>query len=734
VVAVPDLPAVCAEARPGERPPLLTESLPDAARAWLRQLVPPAANAAAARARAEAAVASWRALRAPESAGSADFMALVAAYLQLLEAAYLAESLWPAGDVQPPPELAVLLEPTYDGLRLPAVFSAGFVQQLGGVVVQMLSAADAPTDVVVALLQLARALPDRARRLHRLVAIPIACGETPADEAAALDALRHLADAARDAEDCGEALAFRREVVRRAADDVGLRYALALAAYRAGRFAEGDRAATEADALCGAECRERPRDLAEFAAASRVVAGWTAAEDAEAQIGIAGALETLGRRAEARTLYESAAEALPDDARPRTGLARMAMTESLDVETALPLLEAAGLDHRDRDYWELLVACRAMSAAYGTLPRIVRDPDRAPALFAPAVASLREAVASYLEFEPARASALLLLLDVAQREIARGISDAQDAAARALREISVGAARLAGRYPDSPEVVQLLVAAALFAPGGEEAFAALAGPVPEDLAGDAAFLVRRATLFLNAVVRWGAAERLAEVETLVAAVPATGGLALLPALLRADATAAAWRLAAEGADAAAVRERYAALVEDPSFGAEHRPRALNNLAVALAAAGEVGAAAERLRRAEELAGEDADIPAFNRLALGAMAEDLAPETIGPVVDGLRAIAGDGRAPEGLRRQAWRWVAAVAERQGRAEDAAAARAAADAVEGSPIFGDVRAADRGLMARGKFNFGLGYSSLQGLVVNLDTSAWIWLLVPAPADQNQ
>ena len=307
---------VCSAGRAGERPLLLTEAVSDELHAWLDGFIAPAATPGEARARAESALASFRALEDPDTVSSLGMSGIVVLYLQVLEAVWLLEPLWPADAVDPPLELAVLLEPVYEGLRLPAVFSGGFVQQLGGVVMQILAETDASNDLITAALQLLRILPERARILQRHVALPLVCGDgTPPD--AALDALRHLVDAAVAAGDWEEGLVLQREVVRRAPEDVEEAFALALTAYRAGRVGN----ATGRRPLPTPLQRgvfEPSGDLERYAAA-RVIA-----RSAELVIEVSPAGRRPGHggaQRRAKDLWSVAAE-LPDDARPLTGLAR----------------------------------------------------------------------------------------------------------------------------------------------------------------------------------------------------------------------------------------------------------------------------------------------------------------------------------------------------------------------------------------------------------------------------
>jgi hypothetical protein len=719
---------ICAEPRTAERPPLLTEAVPESVRTWLQPYLTPAATPAEARARAESALASFRTLEDSSATASLDLGSMAVLYLQLLEAAYLLEALWPAEQAAVPTDLAPLLEPIYDGLRLPAILSGGFIQQLGGLAAQLLASAEAPDEVLLSVMQLLRILPERARVLQRHVALPLACDES-APPGAAVEALRHLAEAARDDGDWVDGLALRRELARRAPEDVENLYSLAQAAYRAGQAEEGDRATAAADERCAAPCEQRPSDIDRFAAAARTIAADEATADAETRLTLARAFETVGRNDEAKNLYADVAEELPDDARPRTGLARLAMVEAMDVATALPLLDGAGPDNRDGEYYELLVACRALAAVYIILPQLAQNPDRAADLLGPTVLSLHEATVAYMEFQPARASAILLLLEAVEQGMAGGGTNTEDAAGLALQTVAARALPLAERYPDSPEVAALVVSAALFGTAPDEVFPALERPLPGELGTELGSAVRRVGLYVHALLRWNDVDRLPRAAELIDQIPAAGAGASWQRLFRADRDAAGWRMGA-GNSPETVRDGYLAAVDDPLLPVEQRPRALNNLAVALAALGDSGAAAERLRRAEESTDTDFDVPKFNRLALAV----LAPTPAADALEGLRTymtgIADDEGQPATMRRQSLRWLAWLADREGRADDARGFRERADAVPTSPFFPDPQRSDLGFLSRGTFQFGLGYSSLKGLVINLDTGSWVWLLLTPPA----
>ncbi|MBN1770697.1 MAG: hypothetical protein JXB32_05510 [Deltaproteobacteria bacterium] len=734
--AEPTLGELCGEAEPAERPTRLIEAVPGEVRVWLEGLIRPAAGPEEARARAESALASFRALEDPAVAGSLDFNGIALQYAQVLEAVYLLERLWPEDSVGAPPELAPLLEPLYDALRLPAFFSSGFLQQLGGLAAALLAQEGAPGEVLAALMQLLRILPERARVLHRHVALPLVCGGTDDPEVVAR-ALGNLADAARDAGEYEECLALRRELVRRSPDDVKAGYALAHAAWRAGRTEDGRRAAEEADARCGPDCPDRPSDLDRFAEASARIAAANEADEPEERLALADALDLVGRTDEARTLFEELLSELPEDARPATGLARLALEQSLDITSALPLLEAAGPEHRTETFWELLVTCRAMALFYVVLPQALEDPTRILDMLLEPLRSLREATVAYRDFNEPRALAVLLVIDAAL-----GVAEAPPdptadagfspaALQTALAVVAGGSQDLLERFPDAPELVSMAISSALFAATPDGTFGALERPVGEATAANVKTMLRRANLHLYGALRWNERAHLERTGALLDEVPAEGAGALGATLLRADLLAVRWRSGT--GDAGAVRDAYLALAADESLDAVRRARVLNNLGVALAALGETGEAAQRFFRSEDLDPENASFGRFNRLALAG----LAPEPEPAALDALRTEMQSHESEETLSatgRQALRWLAWLADRESNAARARELRARADEATPNDVLSGAVRGDDGCTFRGKFQFGLGYSSLQGLVIELDTGADLWLVLTAPAPAQE
>ena len=298
----------------------------------------------------------------------------------------------------------------------------------------------------------------------------------------------------------------------------------------------------------------------------------------------------------------------------------------------------------------------------------------------------------------------------------------------ALRQVAGRSLDLAERYPESREVARVVVAAALFAEDAEKSFAALERSLSPDLAGETDTAVRRVALFVYAVLRWNEPARLVTAVRLVDEIPSEGLGASFAGLLRAEPAAASWRLGA-GATAEEVRDAYLAAVADARLPVEQRPRAMNNLGVVLAALGDPSAG-ERLRRSEESSEEDYDVPRFNRLALAASSPSPAADALENLRATMALIADDDEGqPATMRRQALRRLAWLADREDDAEAAQAFRERTAAIPSSPFFLDPARSDLGVLTRGEFQFGLGYSSLEGLVVNLDVWSWLWLLVPVP-----
>lgn len=556
----------------------------------------------------------------------------------------------------------------------------------------------------------ARPPEDAARRLLLRTAATLL--RRHADHPDTPEVLTAVADAAARAQDFTRAAAVRRLLGERQVGRVGpeLQLALADACYRALEPGCGDAALARARGAAGPELQDglaATAWLGEQAHAARTRGG----DGLEDRLERAPLLRALGRTRDAAATYRAAAAAAPDDARPRVGLAGLALLRG-DPDAALAELTAArGLRNQDRIYHELTIALLwpRLAATGATRARARQD--------------LQAAAAGYRRFEAARAGALALLLAATEDDHDGDAGDADGTAAlRGLARVQPQVAALVREFPDSPDVRRLAYLAAQVAPTADAALAAVRPALPPALARDAGLQALRLETWFHLAARWDRRAELAGLSDAIAARPGRHDD------LRATALAAQATLAGEPAPAVA-RQIFTRMTED---GAPHdRARALSNLAVLQTASGDPEGAIDQWTAA--LAFDHA--VHFIRLNIaGALVRHESPPRaeLGPL---LATLAADAETVElELLALAWRCVlashTASDDRSERAALALALRAWRTADPGAAVPG------RWGVLSGPPRVQLGYSDERlrgrdtgGLTLTAEVDRDYWLIVPPP-----
>ena len=332
----------------------------------------------------------------------------------------------------------------------------------------------------------------------------------------------------------------------------------------------------------------------------------------EAQLDRGDALRGLGRPGDAAQMYRAAAELLPHDARPRLGLAQVALRRGDRDEARAQLVKASKLDHRGRDYHELAIALAWRS--------LTTQADAKAAT----LAELKVLAAGYRRYEPGRARVLEILLR------------AQDDGGEALAgDEQPAIAGLVAEFPNSRDARRLAYLAAQLAPTAEAALAAVRTPLPASLRELEGLRVRT---WFDVAARW---DRTADLTEIVAT------LETWPADARGElwATAMVAQAALSGAPVPESVTDYYMRVAEGSSQAD-RARAHNNLAV-LQLQGDLEGAVKRGSDAAAV-GSDPDIARLNMVATLVRHEparaDL-PDLLQSFVDESHEV--------GLLAQAWR---------------------------------------------------------------------------------
>ena len=483
--------------------------------------------------------------------------------------------------------------------------------------------------------------------------------------------------------------------------------ALADACYRALELTCGDAALARARDGAGPELQaavEELQWLREQAEGVRTNSG----DDLEARLERTQRLRALGRTREAAASYAALVLAAPDDARPRVGLAGLALLRG-ELEVARSELGAAsGLRHRDRNYHELAIALPWSRLAATGEPR------------ARALAELRVLATGYGRFEPARAGVLAALLAASAADAADG-----PAALRGLVGVQPQVTALVRDFPESSDVRRLAYMAAQVAPTADAALAAVHLPLSPGLARDAALHELRLGTWFDVAARWDRRDELPKIADAIATLPAD-------ALARGDllATILAVRAALAGELApAATRQIFARMAEDGAPA--DRARALSNLAVLQAVAGEPAAAIDRWTTALAL-GHAVQFIRLNIAAARVRHESPPRAELGPL---LTALATEAETDE-LRLLALAWRCILATKSGN-EDRQ------EQVAVGAAWTAVGAASRGSAKPGAWSMiatpprvRLEYSDERlrghdtgGLILTAEVDRTYWLIVPVP-----
>lgn len=438
------------------------------------------------------------------------------------------------------------------------------------------------------------------------------------------------------------------------------------------------------------------------------------------------ALAELERHEEARAVFEALMRRHPEDARPVAGLARVVLSQSVDFVGAAQVLERAQpREHLDREWYELSIGVRATSLIYHVLPRIAdRDPDEIFAMLRPMLLQMQQDIDALEALGVDDGRVLRFVHDLGMEAWPK--ARAEDG--EALRELARGALSrtrtLQAEVPNNIHAYTLMLAAAEFSSDREQALAVLDIPPPAEHA--EALAMRRGLGALDLVASWDADER---VGTMLALVEAAGGASQPLAARRqaVDGQLLARRLGKGDLGLPELERRYRGLLDEA--GGPSDAVLLNNLAVVVAEQGRTDDALALWARAIEQAQEDArDLPRLNAVvarlaASGGRAEPTALER-----EELERLAQSGGAVE-VRLQALAWLAATA---GAAERRKADKRLHEVAvkEASTNYRSNNLPGRGgVILRGTVQVGLGYSTVEGLQIQLDTSGVPWFVLPCP-----
>ncbi|WAS91793.1 tetratricopeptide repeat protein [Nannocystis punicea] len=431
-------------------------------------------------------------------------------------------------------------------------------------------------------------------------------------------------------------------------------------------------------------------------------------------------LIALGRLDEAERLFKRLIEADPQDARPRTGLAVLALRRGYDVEEAVAQIRAGReLLHRDRSYYEVALGLIPTIEAGALMAEIART-GAAPKDLDRRFDEVMALATEFRAFDPARAAVLELIFAATREGLAKFMTGDFAAGLAVTRKLPAQALALTRKFPEVKDVWRLLFALVPVVPDGDKARALALTPVPEALRTDPDIRLRQVQTLLDIAVRWEDGVALAAAVQAAASLPAELDAdttptirATLDAVLGLRGDTAARQRALAGFTALAERQRGKA-----------RALALNNAAVLRAAAGDAGAAIKDIERALEAApGALAARVNLAAFMFAANDRERLPEVLAEVASATRIA--------GLRLHALAWRAALGDTghgDPKATRADFKKALAEET-GREFFGRLLLGRWGAIDDGNLQVALSHAPDTGLLIRFDvTPAW-WLVVPAP-----
>lgn len=447
----------------------------------------------------------------------------------------------------------------------------------------------------------------------------------------------------------------------------------------------------------------------------------------EAQLERGAALTELERHADARATFDRLVRRHPDDARPVVGLARVELLDGFDFVAAAQILERAQpREHLDRQWYELSIGVRATALIYHVLPQLMgQEPDQILEALRPTFVQMKQDIDAFEALGAEEGRVLRFIYEVAMEALPKLRSEDTSELRAMMRGMLPRAQALRAEVPGNLYAYTLVLAAAELSPDRTAALAVLDLPPPPEHA--QALAVRRAQAALDLVTTWDADER---VDTMLALVDAVADAPhpLAARRLAVDGHVLARRLGKGRDELLALEQRYVALLAEPGGGSDAVLH--NNLAVIMAEQGRTAEAQALWIKADELAEEEArPMPRLNVLASKAAAA-IATRTeldLGDRAE-LQALAEGGATAE-VRLQAQAWLVAIASKAERRKAERALQKAA-AKEAATGYRPRNLPGRGgVILRASAQMGLGYSTVQGLQIQLDLTGTPWLMLPCP-----
>ncbi|HWB73550.1 MAG TPA: hypothetical protein VG755_01320 [Nannocystaceae bacterium] len=351
----------------------------------------------------------------------------------------------------------------------------------------------------------------------------------------------------------------------------------------------GDDALAQGKAKAGgdAELAKRITAAESMRAYAKTAVANEKATTLEPKLARAEALLELGRAADADQAHAQLLAEYPDDARVIAAAAREIMSLRFDLEGAYQVIARAPaqLNNRDKVYYEIAIALRAVHLAYEVVPRIQGNAADIFTAIAPEYAILRADVLALERSDAARGKVLKLLLEIGEGAVP--LASDEERLLGYARSLAPRGLALLDAAKNDADAWQVAVALAMLSHDEATVLKIADRPVPKDDTGTLALM--HARFQMSIAVAWGERQRLAIAQRELDALPASVSSDQHQRVF-ADFDAIRWRIEHDKV----ARDRGIALYEG-LVAAEPDARMLDNLAALKADIGDLKEA-ERLWR------------------------------------------------------------------------------------------------------------------------------------------
>jgi len=555
-----------------------------------------------------------------------------------------------------------------------------------------------------------------APRRHRWVAVRIL--RRAPDSEAATAALRSLATRAERDRDYRLAVRLHQTVVQRGATGFQDQAALGRACVLAERM-ECAAAALERAGRAGDAIPDGVASLERNLAAARRIRALAGDRRIEQRVERAHLLVDVGRGRDAIDELDALAAEHPRDARPLSALARAWFGEGRIGKSGELVVKARPLEGKELRFYELAVGL-TFERIMGLVAGGPVDDDKLQRAIIQYLPELRSDVEALSRFSPGLGGVLRVVVDKLQEGVA--LIDMTDAAARRKRLNEISQAAMAEamamreRLPQETDVYRLIFLVARFGSPVRD-YRAAATPIPPGLVKRDELLLMQAALLYSLAVTWRDGSRVSDISRALDSLSPETAAGDTARVLRADTMALEARLLGRGGRWPEIASAYRALAE--KAGPDDKGRLHNNLGVALWESGDRAGA--RAAWAQAIArGESHHVASLNS-AVTAEAPDLA--LLDPIAEQSDRI--------GVQAQALRWKVALGRLTGARRRAALARA--DKIIAENPVDDAADGSTGVVLEESFNVGVGYSSVDRLLVQMYLGRAAFLLLPAPPSRR-